>query len=273
MTKTVEDASLLLKAVAGYEPEDPLSVTSQVDFDSKLDADLRGVRLAVPTNFFWEFDAPGDDAPRPGLDPEVAAAVRTAIARLQDLGASVDEIELQGVEELVGGQGAAMVVERAFFFQELPPERMEMFSPQYRDGLLRGKEVKALEYLSNLETLERIVRFFSEALSPYDAMVCPTVPVVAPTIASVTGAAGRGSPAAALGRYCSPFNRSGHPALSLPCGMSQEGLPIGMMLVGNHFDDAKLLRIGAAYQIATDWHARRPAILSRSTSSHVVRGG
>lgn len=264
MTKTVEDAAIVLNAIAGYEPGDQLSTPKKPeDFTHQLGGDLRGLRLAVPTNYFWEFESQtsSDGASPNGLDPEVARAVRAGMGLLQELGATVEEVEFEGLEQLLGGQGAAMVVERSFFFGELPTERLERFSSQYRDGLLRGRKVKAFEYLGNLESVERIQQALSEALAEFDGMVCPTTPLVAPTIASVTqtGTA-RGSAASSLARYCSPFNRSGHPALSVPCGFTENGLPIGMMIAAKHFADATVLRVASVYEQATEWHVRRASL-------------
>jgi aspartyl-tRNA(Asn)/glutamyl-tRNA(Gln) amidotransferase subunit A len=233
----------------------------------------------VPANYFWDFDAPASEAggeARPGLDPEVSAAVRRAIADLEDLGATVEEVTVVGLEELPQGS-TDMYVERGFFVEELPPERRERFSERYRDSVTRGLEAPASSYLRTLQHTQRVQAALNNALEGIDALVLPTTPIVAPSIEATEAAATRaeeaaaaarargdptpptGGPTASIGRYTSPFNRSGHPAITVPCGFSAEGLPIGMMIVGERFQEGMVLRIGHAFQQATQWHTRRPS--------------
>ena len=299
MTKTVEDAALLLNVIAGYDPLNALSAPAPTDrYTADLRKGVRGLRLAVPANYFWEFEVPSLPSPdahpgepnaaspersegfvegRQGLDPVVAGAVRDAIQVLRDLGATVSEVEIEGLEEL---QASTINIERAFFVEEIPLERRERFSETYRNSIQRGLESPAAEYLRHLQRIQRTQELLEKALEGYDAYVLPTTPLTAPTIAAVeeataaaaaraaaasaagapppTGGGGTG-PLANVGRYTSPFNRSGQPALSIPCGFSH-GLPIGLMIVGHRFNERTVLRIGHAYQQATDWHKRRPAL-------------
>lgn len=284
MTKTVEDAAILLNAIAAYDPLNPLAVPMPPeDYTAHLGDGLRGVNIAVPINYFWELQWPSEDESdsRIGPDPDTVKAVRAAIDVLKGLEANVVETTIEGLDELLMRQPAvAPPVERAFYLQDLPPERQERFSRRFREGNRRALEAPAVEYLANLERGYRLQTLLESALQPYDAFVVPTTPIVAPTIKAAEAAAQRAEealaaaaaageppplvrergPTAALLRYTGPFNRSGQPALTVPCGFSREGLPIGMMIIGKRFQEGMVLRIGHAYQQATEWHKRRPPL-------------
>ena len=281
MAKTAEDAALLLNVIGGHDPLNPLSApASEEDYTANLKEGLRGLRLGVPSSYFWEFDAAAQEdggETRPGLDQEEAAAVRNAIALLDSLGANTSEVAIDDLEGLVEG-ASNLNVERAFFVEELPPERRELFSERYRDSVIRGLETTASSYLRSLQYTQRIHTALERAMEGFDALIVPTTPMLAPSVESVEVGAARaaeaaaeakargdppppaGGPTANIGRYTSPFNRSGQPAITIPCGFSSNGLPIGIMIVGSHFAEATVLRVSHAYQQATEWHLRRPPL-------------
>ena len=281
MTKTAQDAALIMNAISGFDSMNPLSVPSpDEDFGRGMNSDLTGVRLAVPSNYFWEFEpvtSPDSVQLGPGLDPEVASSVRAAIETLRSLGVTIEEIEIDGMDAMRDNV-ASFNVERAFFVEQLPPERRALFDARYRDGVVQGLETPAAAYLRSLHTAHSVQVALETAMQGYDALVAPTSPITAPTIDSVASAMTQaaeaataakergeappraGGPTAPIGRNTSPFNQSGQPALTVPCGLAGNGLPIGMMIVGNRFADATALRIGHAYQQATNWHTRRPPV-------------
>jgi aspartyl-tRNA(Asn)/glutamyl-tRNA(Gln) amidotransferase subunit A len=262
MTTTVEDAALIMNVVAGYDPQNPLSAPApNEDYAAGLNQDVKDLNLAVPANF-WDFEVPPTLGIGPGLDPDVAAAVRAAIEILKDLGASVEEVAIKGLDDLAASR--MVIIERAFV-EGMPPERRGV-SEYYRLGQW-GLEATSSEYLELLRRSHRTHELLETALEGYDAFVMPTTPIVAPTIewvqaeaagymaraAGQTGEAVPPQPPGSLpfeganmgvGRYTSPFNRSGQPALSIPCGFSPTGLPIGLMVVGHRFDERRVLRIG-----------------------------
>ena len=284
LSKTVEDATLMMNAIAGYDPLSPLSANVPgEDFTTYLGQDLRGVRIAVPTDYFWEIELRDEEQGtemRVGADPEVVRAVRAGIDLLRELGATVTEVPLPGLNELMRIT-APVAAERAYYLEELPEERKARFSQRYRDGNTRGLNSPSSEYLLNLQRGHEVQAILEGGLEGFDAYVMPSTAIVAPTIKAATAAAARADaalieaaakgepppavrelgPTSIIGRYTGPFNRSGQPALSLPCGFTSEGLPISMMIVGKRFDDGMVLRIGHGYEKATDWHNRRPAHL------------
>jgi aspartyl-tRNA(Asn)/glutamyl-tRNA(Gln) amidotransferase subunit A len=271
MANTVEDAALVLNAIAGHELGDPLSAEGEPeDYAFGLNKGIAELRLGIPTNYFWDFDITSNDgSTRQGLDAEVAQSVREAIEVMKGMGAEVVEIEIGGLDntgrDLING--IEMAVERAAFFERLPPERWELFSQRYRDGARRGFEITAAEYLAAIRRAQAVGTAIEGALEKCDALIVPTTPIVAPLISDVqasmsaspgaTGVPGM-SPMAGIGRYTAPFNRSGHPALSIPCGFHSSGLPIGLMIVTKHFDETTALQVGHAFERSTSWHQNRP---------------
>jgi aspartyl-tRNA(Asn)/glutamyl-tRNA(Gln) amidotransferase subunit A len=275
MAKTAEDAAILLGAISGYDPKNPFSAMgAPEEFTKEFSDDLKGVQLLVPTNYFWDFDG-GADTDGNGLDPQVRISVEAAIEVLNGLGATITYRELPSIGE---GRDLANPAERAFFLERMAPERKERFSAQYRYGLEWGEKMAAVDYMQYIERTNAVRNVLENALQGYDAMIMPTVPIVAPRVdkvreevieaeAALAMAIADNQPPPArtgsmsfVGRYTSPFNLSGQPALTVPCGVNDMGLPIGMMIAGNRFEDATILRIGHAFQSATQWHKQVPTL-------------
>jgi aspartyl-tRNA(Asn)/glutamyl-tRNA(Gln) amidotransferase subunit A len=273
MAKTAEDAAILLGAIAGYDAKTPFSaMVPSEDFVGAISQGLQGVRLLVPTNYFWDFDR-NSDGEGTGLDLEVKRSVEAAIDVLRELGATITRKELPSFGE---GANLANPAERAFFLAQMTPERKERFSMQYRHGLEWGAKMTAVDHMQYIEKASEVRNVLEKALQGYDAMIMPTAPIVAPYVDTVreeflqAEAAfetaielnepppARAGSMSAVGRYTSPFNLSGQPALSVPCGINDNGVPIGMMIAGNRFADAMVLRVGHAFQSATTWHKRVP---------------
>lgn len=290
LTKTVEDSALILNAIAGYDSLNPISAPVPTeDYTVHLNDGLEGMRIAVPMNHFWELELTVEDQGtevRVGPDPQVVRAVQSGIQVLKDLGATVVEIYIEGLQDLLRRPLTDFTVERAFYLEELSEERKNRFSQRYHDGLIRGLATSGAEYMRTLQRGHEVQVALEGALEPYDAFVVPTTPIVAPLIKAAEAANARAEaeaaarreagesaplirelgPTTTIGRYTGPFNRSGQPALTVPCGFTTEGLPIGMMIVGKRFAESTVLRIGHAYQQATNWHNRRPPLLDRGTA-------
>jgi aspartyl-tRNA(Asn)/glutamyl-tRNA(Gln) amidotransferase subunit A len=279
LTKTVEDSALMMNVIAGYDPTNPLSANVEdEDFTLSIRENIKGMRIAVPTDYFWELelrDQENGTEIRVGPDPEIVKAVHSALDVFRDLGASVIEVPLPGFKDLMRTSTIASA-ERGYYLEELPEERKKRFSQRYRDGNTRGLNSSSGSYLSNLHLGYQVQSILEHALEKFDAFVLPSTPIVAPPIKAALAAANRADvfaledktqdapavreigPTSIIGRYTAPFNRSGQPALSLPCGFTSDGLPIGMMIAGKRFADASVLQLGHAYQKVTDWHNRRP---------------
>jgi aspartyl-tRNA(Asn)/glutamyl-tRNA(Gln) amidotransferase subunit A len=254
LARTTRDAALLLGLIAGHDPLDATSSRRPVpDYLAALDGGVKGLRVGVAGGFYAE-----------GLDPVVADALAQAVAVLRELGAAVGPITVPDPKPMVAACSTPMVrAESAAIHSRLLKERPGELQPTVRDRMAPGLTVSAYEYLQGQRLRARFTREFLDAVfSRIDVLVTPTIPEPAPALAHVTAGA-TADVISRMGRFSRltrPFNALGVPALSVPAGASADGRPIAMQLVGRPFDEAVLLRLGEAYERATAWHRRRPAL-------------
>ncbi len=243
LNRTVRDAALTLNVLAGLDPRDPCTVDRAVpDFALGLNESLRGKRIAIVRKFFCEDG-----------DPEVALAIEVALPVLESLGAEVLEVELPDIEDAFKAGTLTIVVEGATYHAARLRERPEGFSPQCRADLELGHFYKATDYLQAQRLRRHLMTEVAKVMAPLDALIMPTSPITATPI--------EGNPAnhpVYRVRNTIPFNFLSLPAISLPCGFSVQGLPIGLQIVGKAFDEAGVLQIAHAYEQATDWHRQHP---------------
>jgi aspartyl-tRNA(Asn)/glutamyl-tRNA(Gln) amidotransferase subunit A len=252
LVRTVEDAALTMNAIAGYDPNDVASSQVQVpDYTTALIGDIRGLRIGVPREFF--------EAP---LDGEVAQVVRKAIDLLEGLGASVREVSFPLFEHAQAISGTILMAEAAAYHRELLARDGDKLYPPVRLRLEAGLFITAADYLKAQQGRALFNREARDLLREVDLLAGPTEPVTAPVLLSTEVQAGDRTigTTAALTQYSRPYNITGFPAISVPCGFSDAGLPIGLQLAGRPFDEVTVLRAAHAYEQATDWHQRRPPI-------------
>ncbi|MFM1841297.1 MAG: hypothetical protein RLZZ490_28, partial [Cyanobacteriota bacterium] len=267
-SRRVEDAAILLQAIAGYDAKDSTSLKVEIpDYTKALKPDLKGVKVGVITDAFGE-----------GLDDTVNQAVQTAIAQLKDLGATIQEITCPRFRSGIAAYYVIAPSEASanlarydavkYGIREDAGNLMEMYTHTRAKGF--GAEVKrrimlgtyALSagyydayYLKAQKVRTLIKQDFDQAFEKVDVLVCPTAPTTAFKAGEKTD-----DP---LSMYLSdlmtiPVNLAGLPAMSIPCGFDDQNLPIGLQLVGNVLGEAMLFRVGYAYEQATDWHQRTP---------------
>lgn len=242
ITRTVRDAALVLQAMAGRDPFDPGSAAMAVpDFTEGLRLDLKGVRVGIPDAFFFD-----------NLESDVRAAVMEAIASLEALGAEAVPVSLPLIGHAIEACWAIASPEMYAIHEPWIDSRPEDYGPDVLAGLESGRQVSAAQYLRAHRARPLIRRSFLDAMANVDVLVTPTLPITAPPIGS--------EDVSRLVAFTFPFNLTGFPVLSLPCGFSADGLPIGLQLVGKPFRESELLGIGHAYERSTAWHARIPAI-------------
>jgi aspartyl-tRNA(Asn)/glutamyl-tRNA(Gln) amidotransferase subunit A len=248
LTRTVEDAALVLQAIAGYDPADATTVRTPVDeYAVGLGGGIRGLRIGVPRPYF--FDA---------LDDEVAAAVEEALAELRRLGAVVRDVAVPDVERGVGAVFTLMLTEAQRIHADALRTRPQDFGADVRD-LLSMPTPEGGALIDALRARDALTVAMRRVLTEVDLLVTPTTPIVAARIGeeTVRYAGNEESLTLAMIRCTAPFNATGLPALSLPCGFTRAGLPIGLQIVGRPFGEVTVLRAGHAYEQATDWHERR----------------
>jgi aspartyl-tRNA(Asn)/glutamyl-tRNA(Gln) amidotransferase subunit A len=250
LARTAEDCALLLGLMAGADPEDPTAITGPVpDYVAATRGSLKGLSVGVPTTFYV------DD-----LDPEVARILDEAVATLKREGANIVKVELPDQRQLASASQLILAVEAAAFHKRWLIERPQDYGPQVLMRLENGLAVPAVTYLETLRWRGPALAAHLAAVAGVDAVIAPAAPVPAPTIAEsdVGNSPNAEAVIQRLTRFTRPVNYLGLPSLSIPSGFTRGGLPVGMQLIGRSFEEAMLLRIGAAFQRATDFHERVP---------------
>ena len=252
MTRTVRDTALVMNAIAGYDPRDPFSSrTSTGDFTAALGQDIKGTRIGIPKEHFFEI-----------VDSEVEGAMRQAAGVLEDLGASIEEISIPILEQCLSIGSSISSPEAAEVHLENLRHRAGELDPQVRARLETGALMPATDYVRGQRARRLYNQQMKEAMERVDLLLTPTAPTGAPKIGQATVQFGDRTEEALtiLARLTRPFNVSGVPAITVPCGFTSEGMPIGLQLAGRAFDEATVLKVAHAYEQATDWHLRRPPI-------------
>jgi aspartyl-tRNA(Asn)/glutamyl-tRNA(Gln) amidotransferase subunit A len=253
MTRTVEDAALLLRAVAGYDPKDPLTARRSVpDYAGSLGGNLQGIRVGILEEFMGEF-----------VDREVLDAVEDAASELEALGATVDEVSLP----LASQMGPAMSVitgsAGAFVCRHWLRTRPEDFGPALRRRWLAASlfPARALEKAKAMRTLLR--REWYRLFDEFDVLISPTQVNTAQKIEYETRITSQEEAEERFIWHKSTTHVAamcGTPAMTVPCGFSSENLPIGLQIMTGRFRETLMFKVGHAYEQSTDWHARRPSL-------------
>jgi aspartyl-tRNA(Asn)/glutamyl-tRNA(Gln) amidotransferase subunit A len=252
MTRSVADAALVLRAMAGYDAADPTSSVLPVpDYAAALTGEVRGLRVGVLRSFFLE-----------SATVDVRAAVEGAAKTLETAGAVVDEVVLPSVRHVAAGALAVVATEALAYHAAWLRTRRADYDPEVSMRLMLGAFVTGVHYVRGQQARALFRREVDDALARHDVLLAPATPLVAPAVDERRTTLGDGASdvRSALIRLTRPFNFSGHPACSVPCGFTADGLPIGMQIVGRPFDEATVLRAADAYQRLTDWHTRRPML-------------
>jgi aspartyl-tRNA(Asn)/glutamyl-tRNA(Gln) amidotransferase subunit A len=252
--RTVEDCALLLGLIAGQDPRDPLTTRRPVpDYGAALTGEVHGLRVGVIRELL------GGET-----DPEMRDAVLAAVDVLRRLGAAVDEVSLP----LVPRSGAAFMAicdsEGAGLHLAWLRSRPGDYDAGTRRRLLAASLLPAVLFQKAQQARALIRRQVLDALVDHDVLVAPTSHRAAPTIAAFTAPITSTREAAARfftrRSFTTPAALAGTPALAVPCGFSASGLPLSLQIIGRRFEDATVLRVGHAYERATDWHRRRPRL-------------
>lgn len=250
LTRSVADNAIMLQAIAGEDPLDETTRGAVVgDFSADLGRDLRGARFGVPKQVFF------DD-----LHPGTEAAVRAAIDALADLGAEIAEADLPFVDAAIDSWNTMALAEAYAVHDQHLKDHPGQMAPEVEVRLLRGRDISARDYLAARDHQSRVKQEMAAVMSDFDALVMPTAPVPAVSIDTglieVNGNTVDG--AQILGRLTRLANFTGQSSISVPCGFTDEGLPVGLQLIGHSFGDAALLGLAAGFERATPWHERRP---------------
>ncbi|MBL4836647.1 MAG: amidase [Kordiimonadaceae bacterium] len=249
ITRSVEDAALMLQAIAGFDAGDPFSRRGAVpNFTSKLTAGVKGLRVGI------------DDAYcATNAHPEVTAAVHQAAAQLAKLGAKLVPVNIMAVLETCAYWGAVVAAEAAIAHAETFPSQAADYGPVFRAALEAAPSITGSDYARSRLAVARASAAFRAAFDVADVLLCPGAPLPAmPLDEFPADLVLPPEEVAAFVGFAAPMNFTGHPTISVPCGMSSEGLPLGLQFVGRHNDEATLIGAAYAYEQATEWHTLIP---------------
>lgn len=242
IARTVEDAAAILQVIAGYDPQDAITVAEPVaDYSQALRAPIVNLRLGVPRDYFFE-----------GLHPEVSTAVEEAIRHLKSRVREVREVSLPRLQVAENGSyNVELYHYQKPFFDKSP----ELYHPWSQRQLNRLKQVETVPYVETLKRIRECRRDIRRIFEQVDILVLPTMREAAPLISETVNESHRRPPS-----NTSAFNHFGTPAITVPCGYSHDGLPIGFQLVGPAFHEPLVFSLAYAYQQSTDWHRRKPPL-------------
>lgn len=244
MTRTVADAALLLQAIANYDSEDIYSHRfSPVHYPAAMEEKASSLRLGVPREFFWQ-----------QLDPEIALAAEIALKLLVQLTAGARDISVP-----IPNDTAVFRCEPFVYHQKYLEQHAHEYHAETLRRIRTGERVTTAEYVEGYRKLLELRRDILRAFEEVDLLITPTSPILPPTIAALEAAPQDLRPTEMLMlRNTRPFNVFGLPAISIPCGFSESGLPIGLQITGAPGAEGTVLALARAYEAETDWHKQRP---------------
>jgi aspartyl-tRNA(Asn)/glutamyl-tRNA(Gln) amidotransferase subunit A len=246
ITRTVRDAALMLSVMGGFDPHDPASVNMAMDNTfGLLDVKFNDLRAALAVGEYIEV-----------AESEVITALYKAAEVFKELGFQVEKVDMSWLSELAKANGQMTQADGAAFHRERMKEHPDWFGADVLQRLRNGAALSSSEYVLarriQAESLRRFEMFFEK----FDILLLPTIPVSAPPIEDTSAL----EAAKQLTLFTSAFNLTGLPALSVPCGFTEKGLPLGLQIVSKHWAETKVLQTGYAFEQATGWFKRLPKV-------------
>ena len=247
IARTVSDAAVMFQAIAGYDAKDASSANMPVaDYLAAIHDGSKPARIGVPRKFFYE-----------DLDPEIASAVEQALGILRNVGSNLSEIEIE-----VPTDRTLQTAEAYAYHAEFVSRSPELYQPETLRRIRKGEDISGAEVEQRRGELEKIRNEINRVFDDVDVLVTPTIPVPAPAIAELKQDPDLLRPREILLlRNTRPVNVWGLPAISLPCGFTSAGLPIGLQIIGPHWREDRVLQLAFAYEQATPWHKRNPELV------------
>jgi aspartyl-tRNA(Asn)/glutamyl-tRNA(Gln) amidotransferase subunit A len=254
LARNVYDCALVLNHIAGFDRLDPATVDVPVpDYTDGLDRGIAGLRVGVPANYFFD-----------QVHEDVATAVREAIGVLERLGAQLCEVTIPYPDQVLAAEWGILLPEASAYHQEMLRSKAHLYTDDVRLFLEVGELVLATDYIKALRVRTLMQQAWAAVFDEIDVLVAPGMPVAAPEVGAAEVAWPDGSTedvTTALVRQTSPGNLTGLPTLALPVGFDAAGLPLGMQVTGRPFDEATVLRVGAAYEAASPTVGRIAPVL------------
>jgi aspartyl-tRNA(Asn)/glutamyl-tRNA(Gln) amidotransferase subunit A len=249
MARSTEDVAILLQAIAGPEPRDSTTVDEPVpDYLADINGGVEGVRIGIPKQFFFE-----------DIDEVVEECVRRAVKVFDGLGAEVLEISLPSMLYSRVSTFIIMMCEAASYYEKYMRTNLNDFGEGVRSHLELGSTLPATHYLRAQRIRTLVVKELKQSFKSIDVIATPTTPIAASRIGDEFVKTRRNEiPVTDLPKYTGAFNAAGVPAMSIPCGFTESGLPVGLHLASRWLDEATLLRVAYAYEKKTLWTEQHP---------------
>ena len=251
MTRSSADAAIMLQALAGYDPRDPTSLSDPVpDYLDGMDGGISGVRIGVDEHHVTD-----------GVDPDLAKAVLDGVEVLRSLGAEIVDIQMPNVDKYLAAWPVLCSAEAVAAHRESYPERRDDYGPWFRGWLDLGAQKSGADYAEANNMRAECSGLVREALGDIDVMACPSTigPAYPVTPEMLYGEMDRRR-GTSFQRYTVPYDFNGYPTLSVPCGLSGDGMPLSLQFVGKRLSERLLVRVGHAYERATEWRDLRPPV-------------
>ena len=248
LAQTVEDTAMLFDVIAGHDPQDPYSYNKPFAGPTTLHGKIKGLRIGIPRPYFFD-----------SLDVQVETAIEAAIQEFQHLGATVRDVELK-MAPLQRGIWAQIASPEAYsFHEELLKEHADEYGADVRSRLQIGRLLLSSDYLRAQRARALMREEARQVFESVDIVVTPTVPITPPRIGQTLAQRGTVSEpvGVSLTRCTRHFNVTGQPAISLTCGFTKDGLPIGMQIAGRPFEELTVLQAAYAYEQHAGWSERR----------------
>jgi aspartyl-tRNA(Asn)/glutamyl-tRNA(Gln) amidotransferase subunit A len=251
LAQTAEDCALILSIIAGPDPLDPTTASAPKWDARAMKRPVKGMTIGIPKAFYV------DD-----LESDVAKALDDAIATFKKLGVKVIQVDLPDQVLVSAAAMIVLAVEAATYHAPWLRERPDDYGAQVRNRLQNGLAYSAVEYLETLRWRAHALEAHLSAIGTCDAVLAPVSRAVAPTQAEtdVAGAANAEAVIQGITRFMRPINYLGLPALVVPAGFGQRGMPIGLQIIGRPFNDETLAALGIAFQGVTDFHTKVPKL-------------
>ncbi|MDP7641087.1 MAG: amidase [Alphaproteobacteria bacterium] len=250
MTRSAEDAALMYQPMPGPDGRDATVAERAVpDYHAALDGDIKGLKIGVPTHYFYDRAL-----------PENADAARDAIAVLEGLGAEVREVDIAHIDYAAAAAMVMYLSEGTAYHDDHIATIGELYTDQVRLFLELGNYILAKDYLHAQRYRTLLGHAMADVLGEVDVLATPSLPLTAQPLGQELIEI-RGQSESVFGailRNTEPFDLTGLPALVMPCGIASDGMPLSLQIAGRPFDEAGVLKVGHAFQQASDWHKRRP---------------
>ena len=252
LARSVEDVALLLGVLAGPDPNDATCSSRPVpDYRKALTGEVRGVRLGLPVEYFFT-----------NVDAEILVAVQVAVKTLESLGAEVHPVSLSHLANCAAMEAHITLAEATSYHEPYMKTRIDDYGAGVRVDLEAGRYLLATDYVKSQRARTLLQEEFAKAWGKVDVIVSPTLPALPPVIGELYVQSGelREHVIDAFLRFNIPFNLTGLPAISVPCGFSRSSLPIGIQIAGRPFGEETILRVAHAFEAHTGWNRQRPVL-------------